>query len=143
MRREILSVGVLLLLSVGGQAQTPAALIGTWQRVAEPPAPTTVLFLSTDGYYAQMAIPAKRPIPKNDFDHMTREELMKQYGGVRAAYGSYTVSGNKITLRRIAAISPANEGTDVVWEFRIEAGALVVTVPGGKGESRFRPIAVK
>ena len=127
-----------VLFVASGLAQTINPLVGTWQRVADSPAPPAVLFFGADGYYAQIAIPTGRSKPKNDFDHMTREELMKQFGGVRASYGIYKVSGTKLTRKLTASVNPGSEGTEMVQQFRIQGDDLVLKTVDEKAESRFR-----
>ena len=58
--------------------------------------------------------------------HRTREELMKQFGGVRISYGPWKVSGNKLIRTRTGSEEPAKEGTDTVEEFRIEGDVLIL-----------------
>ena len=127
-----------VLFVASGLAQTMNPLVGTWQRIADPQAPPAILLISADGYYAQIAIPTGRSKPRHDFDNMTREELMKQFGGVRASYGTYKVSGNKLTRRLTAGVNPGNEGAEAVQQFRIEGDDLVLKALDAKGESRFR-----
>ena len=128
----------LVLFAINSLAQTANPLIGTWHNLAAPPAPQVLLIIGPDGYYAQIAIPLGRSKPKNDFDHRTREELMKQFGGVRASYGTYKVAGNTLTRMRTASEDPATEGTELVQEFGFEGDVLVLKNHGAKGESRFR-----
>jgi hypothetical protein len=127
-----------VLLSLSGLAQTVAnSVAGTWHNIAGPPVPQTLLMIGADGYYAQISIPPGRSKPRNDWDHRTREELMKQFGGVRAAYGSWKVAGNKLTRMRTASEDPGNEGTETV-EFRLEGDVLVLKSPNTQREARFR-----
>jgi hypothetical protein len=129
----------LLLLAVSGLAQTIAnPLVGTWHNVAGPPVPQTLLMIGADGYYSQIAIAPGRNKPKNDWDHRTREELMKQFGGLRASYGSWKVAGNRLTRTRTASEDPGTEGTETVVEFRFEGDVLVLKSEDAQREARFR-----
>jgi hypothetical protein len=130
---------VLLLLaaSCAGQvAQSP--FVGTWRNTVAPPLPQEIMILSPDGYFARIAVSPGRSKPKNDFDHRTREELMKQFGGFRAAYGTWKVAGDKLILVRAASEDPARETGQSVLVFRFEGDVLVLTSADGQRETRFR-----
>lgn len=134
---------VLLILSVllagAGLSQAPtSALVGTWHSVAAPPLPQTLLIFSADGYYVQLTIPPGRNQPKNDFDHRTREELLKQFGGVRGSYGTWKVEGAKLTRQSMATVEPAAEGRQAVADFRIEGEFLILKGENAQNESRYR-----
>jgi hypothetical protein len=138
MRQAAYLVTALLLLAVSGIAQTAAnPLVGTWHNLAKPPIPQTLLMIGADGYYSQIAIPPGRSKPKNDFDHRTREELMKQFGGVRVSYGTWKVAGNRLTRTRTASEEPGKEGTDTNEEFRFEGDVLVLRSQNNQRETRF------
>jgi hypothetical protein len=129
----------LALAAVAGLSQTATnPLVGTWHNVDSPPVPQVLLIIAADGYYAQVAIPSGRSKPKNDFDHRTREELMKQFGGVRASYGTWKAAGNKLIRMRTASEDPGKEGTETAAEFRFEGDVLVLGSPGTQQEGRFR-----
>jgi hypothetical protein len=132
-------MSLLVLVAIGGRSQPPAnPLVGTWHNVENPPIPQILLIIGADGYYAQIAIPPGRSKPKNDWDHRTREELMKQFGGVRAVYGTWKVAGNRLTRLRTASEDPGKEGTETAAEFRFEGDVLVLRNPNDQRESRFR-----
>jgi hypothetical protein len=97
-----------------------------------------VLVIGADGYYSQITIPPGRSKPKNDWDHRTREELMKQFGGLRASYGTWKVAGNRLTRTRTASEDPGTEGTETVVEFRFEGDELVLKSQDTQREARFR-----
>jgi hypothetical protein len=132
-------LAALLLITATGFAQTASSpIVGTWHSVAGPPDPQILLMIAPDGYYSQIAIPPGRSKPKNDWDHRTREELMKQFGGVRARYGTWKVAGNKLIRMRLASEEPGVEGTEAVAEFRIEGDVLVLKGQNNAPEGRFR-----
>lgn len=137
------TLAVLLILFAvfagSGLSQAPVQqLVGTWHNIAAPPLPQIMLIFSADGYYEQFAIPPGRSQPKNDFDHRTREELMKQFGGVRGSYGSWKVEGSKLIRLAIAASEPAVEGKQGTADFRIEGDTLILKGENAQNESRFR-----
>ena len=129
------------LLGRTGPAQPAApALVGTWHNTAASPIPQTLLIFSADGYYAEVAVPPGRKAPKNEFDHRTREELMKQFGGLRASYGTWKAEGTKLTRLLMASEDPAKEGTQRVAEFRFEGDVLILKAQNGQSEGRFRRV---
>ena len=132
---RLIAIAAIFLATAAAQVSSP--LIGTWHGITEPKFPQTVLIFSPYGYYSQIAIPPGRAKPKNDFDHRTREELMKQFGGVRAFYGAWKILGNKLVRTIIASEDPALEGRETTIDFRIDGDTLVLTGQNGH-ESRFR-----
>jgi hypothetical protein len=130
---------MLALLARTGQAQPVAnPLVGAWHNITDPKFPQALLIFSADGYYAQVAIPPGRSKPKNDFDHRTREELMKQFGGFRASYGTWKADGTKLIRLRTASEEPGTEGTQSVDEFRFEGDILILTGQNAQSRGRFR-----
>jgi hypothetical protein len=63
---------------------------------------------------------------------------MRQFGDVRASYGTYKVAGNKLTRTLSASEDPGSEGTEKVQEYRIECDVLVLRNPDTKRETRYR-----
>jgi hypothetical protein len=106
--------------------------------VAAPPLPQTLLIFSAEGYYIQLTIPPGRSRPKNDFDHRTREELLKEFGGVRGSYGTWKVEGAKLIRQSRAAVEPAAEGKQASADFRIEGDILILKGESAQNESRYR-----
>jgi len=130
---------LFVLLAGAGLSQAPTSiLVGAWHSDAAPPLPQTVLIFSADGYYVQLTIPpGRRPI-KNDFDHRTREELLKEFGGVRGSYGSWKVEGAKLIRQSMATVEPAAEGKQATADFRIEGDILILKGESAQNESRYR-----
>ena len=131
---------ILFFLLAGNSLTQPAPnpLVGAWHNITDPKFPQTLLIFSADGYYAQIAIPPGRGKPKNDFDRRTREELMKQFGGVRASYGSWKAEGTTLIRLRMASEDPGIEGTQTAAEFRFEGDILILRGQNGQSEGRFR-----
>jgi len=129
----------LILLLTGISLAQPAVnpLVGTWHIITEPKYPQGLLIFSPDGFYAQVTIAPGRSKLKNDFDHRTREELMKQFGGLRASYGSWKTDATKLLRTCTASEDPAREGTETTADFRIEGDTLILN-PNGQHPSRFR-----
>jgi hypothetical protein len=115
------------LLTQSGMAQSAAnPLVGAWHLDTDPTFPQAVLIFSADGYYAQVAISPNRSKPKNDFDHETREELMKQFGGLHASWGTWKAEGTQLIRVRLASEDPGVEGTQAIAAFRIEGDVLTL-----------------
>ena len=134
---------ILALLAAGvlsgwQDGRRGSGLIGTWHNVTEPQYPQAVLLFGEDGYYAEIAVSPGRREPANDFDHRTKEELAKQFGGLRASWGSWQVDGDKLLRHIVASHEPANEGKDNLREFRVEGDTLVLIAPNTKDETRYR-----
>jgi hypothetical protein len=120
-------------------AQTPATLIGTWHNVTQPQFPQGILMISEDGYYSQITVSPGRKEPAHDFDHRTREELAKQFGGFRASYGTWKTVDNKFIQTVTDSHEPSQQGKEITWDFRFDGQILVLTSPDGHG-NRYRPM---
>jgi hypothetical protein len=78
------------------------------------------------------------------FTARTREELMKQFGGLRASYGTWKFAGNTLTRTRTHPHSQPSgepvgtEGTKTAVEFRFEGDELVLKSQDTQREARFR-----
>lgn len=130
---------LFVLLAGAGLSQAPTSgLVGTWHSVAASPLPQTLLIFSADGYYIQLTIPPGRSQPKNDFDHRTREELLKEFGGVRGSYGTWKIEGPKLIRQSMATLEPAAEGKQALADFRIEGEILILKGESAQNESRYR-----
>ena len=130
---------LFVLLAGAGLSQAPlSGLAGTWHSVAAPPLPQTLLIFSATGYYVQLTIPPGRSKPKNDFDHRTREELLKEFGGVRGSYGTWKVEGAKLTRQSMATVEPAAEGKQAEADFRMEGDILILKGESAQNDSRYR-----
>ena len=146
-----LFVVALFVFTFPAFAQNP--LVGTWDLVsttldgkqASPPASSsdciqpgvTRQIYSADGFYIVLSIPKGRTQPTNPRDQWTKDDWQKLYGGVSVGvwgnFGTYSVSGDKLTRRTTAAVNPTNEGKESVVTFRVEGAVLVLpsTRPNG------------
>lgn len=71
---------------------------------------------------------------------MTREQLLERTQ-MQGQYGTYRIEGNKLIRTASSAANPANEGVEIVSEFRIEGDTLITTginVGGDRFENRYR-----
>jgi hypothetical protein len=76
-------------------------------------------------------------------DPSNRRSAETQYRGVSGQYGTYSVSGDKLTLKAISAMSPAVESSERVATFRKDGADVIVTsigTNGSKTETRWRPV---
>jgi hypothetical protein len=122
--------------SGGGAAKTASPLAGTWHNITQPQFPQGVLLIGEDGYYCYMVVSPNRGKPAHDFDHRTKEELAKQFGGLRASYGTWKIVDNKLIRTVIAGEEPGSEGKETSQEFRLEGDVLVLggtQHPSGSG----------
>lgn len=139
------------ILGINPTASTSNAteLVGTWERFArqdddgkpiEERAVQSFLIFGADGHYSQITIPAGREKLRKPLQEMTKEELLNRFVGVSAEYGSYTLTGNLLTRKRLALTNPNEEGKDFVQGVRFEGDNLVLsfTTPGSKAEGKFR-----
>jgi hypothetical protein len=134
----------LFVLATSLTAQQES-LVGAWELVSQTnadgqpnPNPNLLLIFTRDGIYSQIGIAKGRPKLDKPANQLTEAEFRARFTGVQGNHGTYTVSGNRITRQAIAAINPANEGTQQVLEFRIEGNTLILRLPETKGEQRFR-----
>jgi hypothetical protein len=157
MRRLVLAVVFLAVAvsAVPAFAQNP--LVGTWDSVSRtvdgkevPPAtradgiqPGVSRYTYTaDGFYVALTIPKGRPQITTPQAQWTKEDWQGRYQGVSGQYGTYSVSGDKVTFKQVSAMAPENEGKDRVVTFRKDGADLLVTsigTNGSKTETRFRP----
>jgi hypothetical protein len=110
-------------------ASSKNPVVGTWHNITQPQYPQAVLLIGEDGYFSQIAISPSRTKPVHDFDHRTKAELAKQFGGFRASYGTWKIVGSKLVRTLIASEEPGNEGTETAQEFRFEGEILVLGGP--------------
>jgi hypothetical protein len=129
----LFAVGLLVVfIPAFGQKENP--FIGTWERVSAtrdgkivaPPegAPAGVKLCTfykictADGHFMQLRICDGRPVLNKSPE--TKEEFLSQDWGLVASYGTYSVSGDKITYKTIKTYSNRNEGTEAVWTARFD-----------------------
>src|SRR5688500_15680938 len=115
-----LSLVVASVMSAGypAPAQSQGALVGAWERTAikdstgtdvQPALPAAFTIFSSDGFYAQIAIPTGRPKLAKPLADYTKEELVARFNRAEARRGRYTVSGNTLTRTYIATLNPNDE----------------------------------
>jgi hypothetical protein len=151
MRVTLASVAGFLMLSLtqhtGAQSENP--LVGAWQRFSQSradgtpnPQPETFVIFSANGHLSQTTLPFGRPKLTKPLQEMTREELLARFQGVQARLGTYAISDTKFIRKDVATLDPAEEGFDLVQEFRVEGDilTLISTAPKSKAVARFRRV---
>lgn len=133
----ILTLTIMLPVSSTASAPNQKAFVGTWERISatdgegkaleERLLPSNIIF-AADGHYSQTAFPAGRAKVAKPVQQMTREELVDRLDGVLAGYGTYTVTGNKLTRKVLQHLNPASQGTEIIQEFRLEGDTLTLKV---------------
>ena len=131
-------------------APNQKAFVGTWERISYKDAEgkageerfvRSFLIFSADGHFSQTAFHAGRNKSGKAPKEMTKEELVDGLEGAIAAYGTYTIGGNKLTRKNITNIDPNREGAELVQMFRFEGDVLILTsATGTKSEARFRRV---
>jgi hypothetical protein len=163
MRKLMIGFGLFVLLVVGipAFAQKENPLAGTWDLVSTtqdgkqvPPslegAPAGVKpgvyrrIYTPDGNYMHVQVSKGRPIPKTTpRNQWTKEDLLAHYWGTNAQFGTYSISGDKLIHKVIAALNaPTAEGQDRVYLFLMDGADLIIasTGTGPKVEIRYRRV---
>ena len=133
----VLTLTILFPLNSTASTPNQNALIGTWERISnkdgegkaleERLLPSNIIF-AADGHYSQTGFPTGREKVKKPVKEMTREELVDRFDGVLSSYGTYTVTGSKLTRTVLQHLNPASQGTDIIQEFRLEGDTLRLKV---------------
>jgi hypothetical protein len=143
MRSIIVAVAIL---AFSRSATAQSAIVGAWEGIEldGQALPCHVIY-TADGHFSRLCVAANRPKLK-DFTGSTsyvaglpKEELVRLVDKLTAQFGTYTVAGDKLTRKVIAAKYPNTEGTEATSTWRLENGELVVTGEGptGKFVSRY------
>ena len=96
---------------------------------------------SADGNYIRLSIPQGRPKDTPPREKWTNTDYEKRFGGISGQFGTYSVSGDKVTFRIISAMPPSNEGREAVCILTNQGDDMVLTnraSDGSKSELRLR-----
>jgi hypothetical protein len=128
---------IVLGVDSAAPAQNREVFIGTWERISNKDAegralderllPSTIIF-AADGHYSQTGFPSGRDRTSKPVREMTREELVNRLDGVVSGYGTYTVTGNRLTRRVLQHLNPSSQGTEIVQEFVIAGDTVTLKV---------------
>jgi hypothetical protein len=147
----------LLVVGIPAFAQKGNPLVGTWEAVSvtregkeltpssegAPPGVKPGVnrrIFTADGHYMQVYMSIGRPAIATPANQRTKEELLSAQWGAMAQFGTYTVSGDKLTLKIISALNPAQEGQQRNLTFRMDGADLLVssTPPDPQSTTRWR-----
>ena len=136
-----LAVVAFLLLPIGVLAQSKDPVAGAWERISvknlktgemQPQSTPPLHMLLSDGHFVQFAAAANRAKGNTPREQMTKEQLVERYN-LQGQYGTYRVTGNKLTRKIVSAASPDNEGRESTADFRIEGDLMILTSTGADG----------
>ena len=149
----IVTVGagwMTLVPQVGAQGKDPIA--GAWEqtsaknlstgRMAEMGKPPLHVIYA-DGQYVQFTAAADRQkidVQPGKLSDLTKEQLLDRFR-VQGQYGTYKVTGTKVTRHVVSAAAPTNEGRETTSDFQIKGDELILTATnqqGEKNESHFK-----
>ena len=116
--------------SLAGAWEQTAAVVGSQSQQPEAPA-LHVIF--SNGQYVQFRAAANRAKLAMPRDQMTREQLLER-SDIQGQYGTYRTNAGKLTRRIISAADPANEGRELVSDFKIVGDTLTITVTNPQGQ---------
>ena len=100
-----------------GSAGSP--LVGAWELVQDIWQGVAIF---TGTHYAIVVMQKERNLPSGD--QYTPEEALDAISTCGTFAGTYTVSGNTVTAKRIANLRPTLVGVDAVWESLVEGDTM-------------------
>lgn len=101
----------------------PSPLIGAWEQVSDQ---YVTLALFTESHFSIVGMDKNRKGFKGE--QPTRDEIIEAYDTSRSLAGTYTISGNRVTFKRIVNQRPDLSSRETEWEFTIEGDALRLKV---------------
>jgi hypothetical protein len=152
----LLVAGLLVSHAIAGQAKSPS-IQGVWQavevtmsgpaaRTITIPEPRPNLTVITARHYSRVQVEAEGARPAlPDVAKANADELRAAWGPFYAEAGTYEVSGDRITLRPVAAKNPAAmaRGAFTTWSYRLDGNTLWVTADGNQNGPIANPVTVK
>ena len=121
---------ILTSPGVSGGAAAPGA-VDTWSRLPDSGAGSPLVgawelvddarqgvLIYTGAHYAVVQMQKERNLPKGD--QYTPEEALEAISTSGSLAGTYSVSGNTVTGKRIANLRPTLVGVDAVWESSVD-----------------------
>jgi len=94
-------------------------LVGAWEMVEDA---RQGVLIYTGTHYALLWMLKERKLPKSD--QYTPEEALEALTTSGALAGTYTISGNTVTMERMASSRPEGVGVAAVQEFTVEGVTL-------------------
>jgi hypothetical protein len=152
----IIGAGLLTSHAIVGQSKSQS-IQGAWQAVevtipgATPrtftiPEPRPNLTVITARHYSRVQVEAEGPRPViADVAKATADDLRAAWGPFAAEAGTYEVTGNRITMRPVAAKNPAAmaPGAFTTWSYSLEGNALWVTAERNQNGPIANAVTVK
>ena len=99
-------------------------LVGAWELVSDT---RQGIHMFTETHFSAVAMSKDR----QRIEEPTTDDILEGYKDVVALAGTYTVSGSKITLHRIANTRAEAIGVDIEGEFTIEGDKLTLRTISG------------
>jgi hypothetical protein len=131
----------LAVLATAAELKT-TALTGAWRitevKTAGPnartnPNPQPGLYIFTGEYFSAMAVFSESPRPDvmiraKDYATTSAAEFAAAWGGFSGYCGSYSVSGETVSLKAVVSMQPRpmTRGEAIVYSFRIEGNKLTL-----------------
>jgi hypothetical protein len=146
--RVIAAVLVVAFLSVGAQQQPsrPTSIQGVWRVVEQTINDRTLageglglgFHIYTAGYYAVVRESGTPPRPDvGNVDGATAAQLLAMWGPFVAQFGTYEISGDRLTERTLVAKNPSNMKEAAPTSRRITLeGNTLTTEPDGTTDGR-------
>jgi hypothetical protein len=157
--KNLLVVLVAISLSLGSVAaqSTRGSLDGVWQavevtltgpgaRTITIPEPRPNLMIITTRHYSRVEVQAEGPRPMlPDPTKASADELRAVWGPFVGEAGTYEVTGNVITMRPIAAKSPAAmvAGAFITYSFKLDGNTILVTQQRNQNGPFANPVTIK
>jgi hypothetical protein len=147
------------LLALGGVAHAQSAkdLVGTWQLTSQMNTaangaktesfganPLGLTIYTADGHYTQILTrPGISKVAANNRMNGTADENKAIVQGSIANFGTYSVQGNKLTLKMEGSTYPNWIGAEQTWNVSIKGNVMMVDLPSssaGSSESTWKRI---
>ena len=111
--------GSSLTFRRAGSSGVGSPLVGAWELVNDTRQGVAVF---TGTHYAIVVMQKDRNLPSGE--QYTPEEALEAISTCGTFAGTYTVSGNTVTAKRIANLRPTLVGVDAVWESLVEGDTM-------------------
>ena len=145
---------VLVLAGTAGSQGVQESVTGVWELISSKNLATGATMQPTnfgigmraiylEGHFMEFTAARDRAKPQQSPAEMTREQLLDRFR-VAGMSGTYSVKGNVLSRRIIAAANPLAEGSELVGEYSLEDDTLLIIRPNGvqqRVEERWRRLA--
>jgi hypothetical protein len=149
--------GLLVSHASAGHAANSPSIQGVWQavevtmsgpvaRTITIPEPRPNLTVITARHYSRVQVEAEGALPVVvDVAKANADELRAAWGPFYAEAGTYEISGDRITLRPVAAKNAAAmaPGAFTMWSYRLEGNTLRVTADRNQNGPIANPVTIE